>query len=292
VIAALRQQKQMREAQENLRLLYVALTRARCWLIVAGAGKATKDGAWHKIVAEGMARLVTVPTTNGIRHDCGVWPEAVPQAKPVHRPDPQGEDWMFLQTERPPKTSLSLSPSDLGGPKALPGVGEETDIAKARGTAFHLLLQHLPDHGETTWDAVANHLAGDLAPDLLRQARTILSNPALQPMFGGESLAEVPLTAPWGTQRLMGTIDRLILGPRILAVDFKSNRTVPTTPEAVPEGILRQMGAYLHMLENLYPDRPIDLAILWTETATLMPLNLDMLRAALGRATITGSTSP
>ena len=47
LIAALQAHKQARAAEENLRLLYVALTRARCWLIVAGAGKATKDGTWQ-----------------------------------------------------------------------------------------------------------------------------------------------------------------------------------------------------------------------------------------------------
>ena len=92
---------------------------------------------------------------------------------------------------------------------------------------------------------------------------------------------------------MLGAIDRLVVIPdRILAVDFKSNRTVPTHASAVPEGILRQMGAYLHMLESIYPDRPIDLAILWTETATLMRLDHDILRAALGRTPMTGGSSP
>ena len=292
VIAALREQKQAREAEENLRLLYVALTRARCWLIVAGAGKATKDGAWHKIVAEGMGRLATSPTPNGIRYESGNWPAPIGQTDPVAVSEEPGEEWMFLPTERPAKSNLSLSPSDLGGAKALPGMGEEADVAMERGTALHLLLQHLPDHPQADWDAIALHLAGDLAPDLLLQARRLLAAPHLTHLFGADSLAEVPLTAPFGTQRLLGTIDRLITGPRILAVDYKSNRTVPETSAQVPEGILRQMGAYLHMLECLYPGRPIDLCILWTETAALMPLPPDMLRAALGRATITGGGNP
>ncbi len=287
-IAALRAQKQGHEAEENLRLLYVALTRARCWLIVAGAGKANKEGAWHKIVTEGMGRLETQPTSNGVRHEWGTWPANAVAADTAPAPEDPPEDWMFLQTERPAKTNLSLSPSDLGGAKALPGMGEETEAAKARGTALHLLLQHLPDHAEASWDAIARHLTGDLAPDLLPQVRALLTDPLLKALFGANSLPEVPLTVPWGGLRLLGTIDRLIPGPRVLAVDFKSNRTVPMTAAQVPEGILRQMGAYLHMLESLYVDRPIDLAILWTETATLMPLPPDMLRAALGRATISG----
>jgi ATP-dependent helicase/nuclease subunit A len=46
------------------------------------------------------------------------------------------------------------------------------------------------------------------------------------------------------------------------------------------------MGAYLAMLTEIYPDRPITIAILWTATAQLMPLPHDMLMQALSRATI------
>ncbi|MGV8985712.1 MAG: double-strand break repair helicase AddA [Cypionkella sp.] len=292
-IAALRALKQAREGEENLRLLYVALTRARCWLIVAGAGKSKKDGTWHKIVSDGMAKLAPGAIPNGLRYQCGIWPADTIQAEAAPKPPEVGEAWMHLQTERPKKSELSLSPSDLGGAKALPGMGDDSDTAKARGTALHLLLQHLPDHPAPDWDMIATHLTGDLTVDVLPQARQLLTNPALQHLFGAGSLPEVALTAPCGEQRLLGSIDRLVLGEnRLIAVDFKSNRTVPPTPSAVPEGILRQMGAYQHMLQSLYPDRTIDLCILWTETGALMPLDPDMVRAALGRATIVGGSAP
>ncbi len=292
VIAALRAQKQQREAEENLRLLYVALTRARCWLIVAGHGKASKDGAWHKIVSDGMGRLETTPVAGGLRHQSGTWPAASLQAQALAAPDTAPEDWMFLQTEHPAKANAVLSPSDLGGAKALAGaLGEDTEAAKARGTALHLLLQHLPDHPPTHWPQVAAGLLGDGFPDLYDQAKALLTAPALQHIFT-TGLSEVALTAPWGDQRLLGTIDRLIVHPdHVLAVDFKSNRTVPATPQDVPEGILRQMGAYQAMLEQLY-SCPIHLAILWTQTGSLMPLDPDMLRTALGRVTTNGVANP
>ncbi len=286
VIAALRAQKQQREAEENLRLLYVALTRARCWLIVAGAGKVKRDGAWHNIVAAGMAQLVTDAIPNGLRHQSGIWPDAIASVMPTAGSDQAPEDWMFLQTEHPKKSNLSISPSDLGGAKALPGaLGEDSDTAKARGTALHLLLQHLPDHPPSDWPAVANALIPAEFPDVFAQAQRLLNDPALQPIFA-TGMSEVAMTAPWQGTRLMGTIDRLIISDsHVFVIDFKSNRTVPHSADAVPEGILRQMGAYLHMLDQLYT-REVRLAILWTETGTLMPLDPDIVRAALGRATI------
>ena len=44
-IAATRGLRKDRAEEESLRLLYVALTRARAWLIVCGAGEAKKDGS-------------------------------------------------------------------------------------------------------------------------------------------------------------------------------------------------------------------------------------------------------
>lgn len=292
VITDLRAQKQQREAEENLRLLYVALTRARCWLIVAGHGKAGKDGAWHKIVADGMARLDTTITDFGLRHQSGTWPDVSMPGQSQPRLDPVPEDWMYMQTEHPAKPDPVLSPSDLGGAKALPGaLGEDSDTAKARGTALHLLLQHLPDHSPENWPTVAAALVDDSFADLFDQASQLLTRPDLQHIFT-ESLSEVALTAPWGDHRVLGTIDRLIVRPdHVLAVDFKSNRTVPATAQGVPEGILRQMGAYQMMLEQLYA-QPIHLAILWTQTGALMPLDPDILRAALGRATSHGDANP
>lgn len=288
-IAALRQHKQAREAEENLRLLYVALTRARAWLIVAGAGTATKEGTWHRIVAEGMAQLETQPLPQGLRHQTGLWPDPLPAAPPAAKTEEPGEAWMFLATERPAKPAASLSPSDLGGAKALPGPGEDSTLAKSQGSALHLLLQHLPEHPQAQWPAIASHLIGDQAEAMLPRARALLTAPELAEVFGPQALAEVALTAPWGETRLLGTLDRLVFGAKgLLAVDFKSNRILPASPAEVPEGILRQMGAYQHMLESLYPDRPLTLAILWTESRQLMPLPSDVLRAALARATISG----
>ena len=62
---------------------------------------------------------------------------------------------------------------------------------------------------------------------------------------------------------------------------------VPATPEDTPEGLLRQMGAYHAMLGQIWPDRQIEVAILWTATATLMPLPASLVTAALARATVT-----
>jgi ATP-dependent helicase/nuclease subunit A len=70
-------------------------------------------------------------------------------------------------------------------------------------------------------------------------------------------------------------------------VDYKSNRDVPDRPEAVPQGILRQMAAYRAALRQIWPAADCRMAVLWTATRHLMALPdglLDDVMAALDHA--------
>jgi ATP-dependent helicase/nuclease subunit A len=128
------------------------------------------------------------------------------------------------------------------------------------------------------------------APDsaaLLAEAQAVLTAPDLAALFGSDALAEAPITAELLGKPMVGTIDRLLVTPdRVLAVDFKSNLLVPETVDAVPDGLLRQMAAYHSALCQIYPNRRVEVALLWTRTAQLMPLAPDILRDALTRTTL------
>ena len=184
----------------------------------------------------------------------------------------------------PPST---LSPSDLGGAKALPGdQGLDEVQAKARGSRLHLLLEHLPNVPTENWDQITQNLLRDAEDrdELMAEALAVIQNPELAAIFAPDTLAEVTVTARLNSERLHGVIDRLIVTPdKVIAVDFKSNATVPTSPAQCPEGVLRQMGAYAHALTQIYPDHQIETAIIWTRTATLMPLPHDLVSEALLR---------
>jgi ATP-dependent helicase/nuclease subunit A len=286
-IAAARARRKERDAEERLRLLYVALTRARCWLIVCGAGEAKQDQCWYNLVAAGLqAAGAEVLPAGRLRHAFGHWPD--PEPRPAQATLlPALPDWATRPAATVARPPQPRSPSDLGGAKALPGDGLDEDSAKARGTALHLLLEHLPGVAAPDRQALAAALIPDpaLHAELLAEVTVVLS--AQAPLFARPALTEVTLTADLHGQVLIGTLDRLIVEPRrVLAIDYKSNRVVPPDAAQVPEGILRQMGAYAHALAQIYPDRQIETAILWTSTATLMPLHPDIVREALARTTI------
>ncbi|MBO9407326.1 double-strand break repair helicase AddA [Shimia sp. R9_1] len=293
---------EMAEAQaaERLRLLYVAMTRAEKWLIVAAAGDLGKDGnSWYDIVRSAMVASDAEPYKfrggEGLRLNHGDWTGSVtkpPETAPEIKPDiPE-----YLQTaasETLPKSG-TLSPSDLGGAKALAGEqGLDQEAAMQRGTWLHVLLEHLPMHPQERWKEIAENLLQDdlvemedgVFSELFNEAQANLIAPELTWIFAQEALAEVPITAALGSHRLHGIIDRLVIqDDYIWVVDFKTNAVVPENPKATPEGILRQMGAYAHALEQVFPGKAIRTAILWTTKAELMELPHDLVTNAL-RAT-------
>lgn len=285
-------------AEENLRLLYVAMTRAQSWLIVAGAGdakitsgkeqKPREKWAWYRQVEAGLQTLGVRPDATGrLRHAFGQWPANTPA--PIRATTlPSMPGWIAQPTPEVIRAPGPLSPSDLGGAKALAGEGDSVETAKARGTILHKLLEHLPATDKSLWPSIARAITPDGFDSdlLLSEADKVLSHPDLSPLFAN-SLAEVSITADLNGRQIEGTIDRIVItDDAVLAVDYKSNRMVPDSPDEVPDGILRQMGAYAHALSQIYPERRIETAILWTAAPKLMYLDPEAIAQALGRAPI------
>ncbi len=287
---------------ERLRLLYVAMTRAENWLIVGAAGDLGKDGdTWHDLVRSGMAHRGMINAQAGdlgiqrVAHGdwrAGEVTAAVAQAAPDVTLPRFGDLPPVARQE-------TVSPSDLGGEKTVQGdpAREDQDTALAIGRTLHLLLEHLPtvppDHradlAHRVIAAAPDVHPDDLSAQLITDAMRVLTTPALDHIFTTDARSEVGITANLPAlqgRRIHGVIDRLLVGTdKILAVDFKTNRVVPATPQDTPEGLLRQMGAYAAALAQIYPDHHIETAILWTQTATLMPLPAQIVADALARVT-------
>jgi ATP-dependent helicase/nuclease subunit A len=284
-----------RAAEERRRLLYVAMTRAQSCLIVAAAGKTDKPDCWYDTVRAGMtAAGAGVQPDGSLRLTHGIWPDPMPGAAEMAAPSVPLPDWALRPAPETVRPSGPLSPSDLGGAKVLPGESEPglEQAALRRGRLLHRLLEHLPalppDQRAAAGPAVLAQgedvCTVDEAEEVTGQVLAILRDPQMAPLFA-QGIAEVPVTGRIGAQAFFGSIDRLVVTPaRVTALDFKSNRLVPGSPEAVPEGVLRQLGAYAALLEPIYPGRQVEVAILWTEGPRLMPLPRDLVMAALHRA--------
>lgn len=292
--------------KERLRLLYVALTRAEKWLIVATTQADASDAeSWYGLVAQGLERAGTetveaqsaaarrLGTLRRFAH--GRWPEPGRPAPPAAPPEVALPAWALARLPAPVKAAQALSASDLGGAKALPGEVDALTSADAlrRGRQLHLLLEHLPQWPEARWAELAYPLlagaedGADLAETetVLASARRVLAAVAAAGYLGADTLTEVTISAPipeLGGQVLHGVIDLLQIGAtRLRLLDYKSNSLVPASAEEVPQGLLRQMAAYRSALRQIYPGRAVETALLWTATGTLMALPDKLLDAAL-----------
>jgi ATP-dependent helicase/nuclease subunit A len=286
--------------EENQRLLYVALTRAESWLIACGAGVAPKPdgGSWHEQIKAALeqigARAEPGPRgdTLALEHnwnDTSAGPQTPPGDRAAALPDWANRAFRAAK----PGLARTLTPSDLGGGHAIFSDDSASDgeaEALERGDAVHRLLEILPGIPESRWPDMAKRLCPDILDlaGILDEVTRVLKSPELARVFATGTLAEVDVSASLPElkgARISGRIDRLIIGmDRILAVDFKSNRIVPNRPEAVPEGILRQLGAYHSALSAIWPDRRVDMAVLWTGSAELMEMPREIIQNALARA--------
>ena len=277
------------QTRERRRLLYVALTRAEKWLIIAGANAAEEGKqSWYDVIRSTMdgigATDEKIDDLEFKRFSVNDWNGLeFLSIKEVEKPTPALPDFGIV--EDVPERPKTIAPSDLGGAKALAGEfgAYDTEVAMIRGSIIHQLLEHLPNYaaaerydiGQSLIDANPDAVLVDDCDVILDDVIAMIDNPELSIIFDPATLAEVEITAeiPALGGRLFGAIDRLIVDDtRVLCIDFKSNRAVPDTPEQTPDGILRQMAAYRAALAEIYPDHRIDCAILWTATATLMEL--------------------
>ena len=287
------------DQEERRRLLYVAMTRAETWLIACGTeNRRNAKSDWYVDIQGGLREMsfetINTPTGQGWRVSHGDWPVSAPDEKAKETPArSEIPDFLRLPARASTQQVRALSPSDLGGEKAVAGSAREEEAALRHGRQIHRLLEFLP-RAALTREAATRILAGGPDPVEAAEIDTLLAEAvgvlrAHPELFRNKTLAEVDVAAflPVLGRRISGTIDRLdVDSDHIVSVDFKTNPIVPVRPEDVPEGILRQMGAYLSVLELIYPERDITLRIIWTATATAMDLPHAIVREALSRTTI------
>jgi ATP-dependent helicase/nuclease subunit A len=280
-----------RDREEHWRLLYVALTRAEERLYVGGALGSRDRGvpaeaSWYRAVQGALAGLGAEWT------DSALWGRALRHGtleiaaraarKPAGRA-PLLPAWLRQPApaeERPPRP---LAPSSLGEDDvADPPPGPLQRAAAERGRLLHALFERLPGAAETERRALAlqwlEHSAG-VADEAAREgladaACAVIADPRFAGLFGADALAEAPIAAVVaGGIVVSGTVDRLLVGDeRILIADFKTGRDPPASEKAIPAAHLRQMAAYRAALRVIFPDRPVEAALLYTAAPTLFSL--------------------
>ncbi|MEE9272028.1 MAG: double-strand break repair helicase AddA [Robiginitomaculum sp.] len=299
-IIAARQADQEREA---LRLLYVALTRAESRLLICGfeSNHKVAENSWHERVQhalEGMsASVIETEFGDGLRY--GKDPKEAPRVNSKHLKINEEDSLPSWARTNPIKNTQAIkhySPSRLmsetKAPSLVPPVRSPLNILGGdrhgfsqfrRGNLIHKLLQILPDIGENArQNSGAIYLKGQGLSNkeskaILAEVFAVLNHNDFAFLFSSGSQAEISLIGGASALPnhivLNGQIDRLVFHKEeVWIIDYKSNRPLPKTIDDVAQIYIRQMAAYRALVQDLYPDKTVKTALLWTDEPVLMAL--------------------
>jgi ATP-dependent helicase/nuclease subunit A len=297
---AARDARQARADAETLRLLYVALTRARDRIVVLGraAGNAKvgyEAGSWWEVLAGTFDRREARELAGDVRRlgvDPAVLPpqaraEAVAGAVPVWAGLVPAAD-RAARVAAPSKMDEVLripAPSPLAA-SGLPGA----PLGRfRRGDLIHRLLERLPeiaiaDRPEAARRLLARERDLDAAQrdEMIAAAFAVLEDARFAPVFGPGSRPEVALTGRFDGVPVSGRMDRLVVTPeRVLVIDYKTNRPAPDVAENADPAYILQLAVYVSVLRQLYPDRPVEAALVWTDGPRLTPVSQALMDAAI-----------
>lgn len=280
-----------RAMQEHWRLLYVAMTRAEEALFIGGslgprdARNGPHQDSWYARLrnlfdeGEGLSDDIW-----GARWEIGERAPPVPaEQRTLVNEALDLPDWARRTVGPEPRPPRPLAPSGLGEAEGSdpPLPPAQAGEAARRGTLIHALLERMPQVAEADREERARDwlvrqaadLSAEAREEMLARALAVLAEPGFAAIFGPDALAEIPLAATVEGQVVMGTADRLLVtAERVMVVDFKTARRPPETLAAIPQSTLRQMGAYVAALEQIYPGRQVEAAVLYTQTPQLFAL--------------------
>ncbi len=301
LVTQLKEERQLRHFAEYYRLLYVALTRAENELIVCGTESSREAGKdyphWYDIIAKSVPALpksyeqvsksdiATVSFHTNEKKETKSTSESTSERTghtgfneklripPPHEPS-------RTQPLRPSRP-LALDPAVIS-----PLAYEPKENHFQRGQLLHRLFRTLPDfpaaeHEQVLTSILANEHGFTAAQkkQMTNEVLSVMHHPDYAPLFSPQARGEVSLIGEIDlngkTFAVSGQVDRLLVEPhRVIVVDYKTNRPPVTTQADVPEIYKLQMQSYKLLLEKIYPDRPVQTALLWTSIPYLLPLSL------------------
>ena len=311
VSAKARKLREARESQEALRLLYVALTRARDRLILCGRIDArTKDdkvGGWYAAARAAFAHPDIAPDVRRIGDEetgflrYGPDPASAPRVEESARAPAAVPGWITATAPPEPAAARYAAPSRIEDNARVPAPSPLARVSGLgryrRGEIVHKLLQLLPDVAPEARARAARgllaaerDLTDDQRQEMAAAALGVLADERFAAVFGPGSRAEVALAGssarlPLGLA-VSGRVDRLVVqDDRVLVVDFKTNRPSPDRIEDADPAYLAQMAVYVAVLAEVFPGRAVEAALVWTDGPKLMPVPEKVMADALARLT-------
>jgi ATP-dependent helicase/nuclease subunit A len=292
---------------EYRRLLYVAMTRAADRLIVCGADGERKrpDGCWYDLIRRALDPYLVEESDGDEKvrrfRKTAATAIAAPAAltKTTTKLErPEFPLWLRqtapVQSSRPaPLSPSSAFAEDIG--RAAPEAARDRQKALQRGQIVHRLIQSLPDLPqparrpalERYLANAARSLSASEQAEIARQVFGIVEDSNFAEVFAAGSRPEVPIVGRIARARgepilVSGQVDRLsVSADDVLAIDYKTDSTVPAQLENVPAAYITQLALYRAVLSQIYPAKRVRAALLFSGGPRLIEIPLPVMDAAL-----------
>jgi ATP-dependent helicase/nuclease subunit A len=279
LISVWKDHHKQRRFEENMRLLYVGMTRAADELYVCGSFNKTMPGekSWWKLLEEAIRGETELGFRDHALIDGTMARRLGPDDVPLREAEgadlvlPPLPDWLHAPVQqRPPIAKRKISPS-----------GDAVHLAAARrGIAIHGLLEQLTEWpaSERRERAMKRARRHSLEESLIKRLLAIVEGPDTSVFFGLGSKAEVDLSGILANgETVVGRIDRLAREDgTFLILDYKSGER-PPGPLAPEHDYVRQLAGYAALLREAHPGHGVRAALLWTQSGELEWIPQEML---------------
>ncbi|MES1198839.1 MAG: double-strand break repair helicase AddA [Pseudomonadota bacterium] len=268
---------------EHLRLLYVAMTRARDRLIVCGAqhgnirsGEA--DQSWRKLVEKPLAEIgekIETPFGEGFRLGAPLVADARERDTPQATALPA---WAKQRVANAKRFEIA-APSRMKAADVVFSPRGDGQKRFRRGRLIHGLLERLPDVAPERRTEKAHlwlkrqGVEAEEANALANEALAVIADPQFAMAFGPSSRAEAPIIGEAAGRPVRGIVDRLAVDESgVLVLDFKTDRPAPRDVADAPDAYVLQMALYREVMRAIFRGKPVRCALLWTEAPHLTEL--------------------
>jgi ATP-dependent helicase/nuclease subunit A len=294
--AAARAAHKERAMGEHLRLLYVAMTRARDRLVVCGAqyGNATAgeaDESWRLMVEQGLLKLDALKCETPFGEGLRLGQVFTATAREALLPEAvKLPDWV----RKPVREQRRMEPAapsraEAFAPAVFSPRGDGQERFR-RGRLIHGLLERLPEIAGARREQAAlswlerQGVEASEAVKLAAEALRVIDSSDFSSVFGPSSRAEIPIVGVAAGRPVAGIVDRLALvDAGVLVLDFKTDRPAPKTPLETPSAYVLQMALYRAVIGAIFPGKIVRCALLWTEAPRLMELPAEVMERELNR---------
>ena len=275
------------QKREELNLLYVAVTRARQYLLVTGSASKYNSG-WYEYIETAMKTLSTADSEGVFHLASGEYPRVRDTGTPAAEAAPPVEVDARLTkpVTGPVVTRQMIAPSHSfnAGNDSIMSTHDEDGIK--RGIAIHraldLMTRTSPLSAEQTRQRIRHESGSNEDTELdswMDEACNTVNNDEFSDIFRPadhcQVLNELPVIYRQGDHSVYGVIDRLIINDdRILLIDYKTHQVENETRLAALSAAYRsQLELYSKGVEKIWPGLKIKSGLLFTNSARLVWLD-------------------